>query len=70
MIAMKTMICNNSKSDEIEYQKYKSYSRSKWNKMRKDELLDVIYNLKLNVGKYQNKNKKEVINDIIKTISS
>jgi len=38
--------------------------------MRKDELLDVINNLKLNVGKYQNKKKSEVIKDIIQTISS
>ena len=52
------------------YKKYKEFSKSKWNKMRKDELLDVINNLKLNVGKYQNKKKSEVIQDIIQTISS
>jgi hypothetical protein len=52
------------------YKKYKEFSKSKWNKMRKDELLDVINNLKLNVGKYQNKKKSEVIKDIIQTISS
>lgn len=52
------------------YKKYKEFSKSKWNKMRKDELLDVINNLKLNVGKYQNKKKSEVIEDIIQTISS
>ena len=52
------------------FNQYKNFSKSKWNKMRKDELLDVINNLKLNVGKYQNKKKSEVIKDIIQTISS
>ena len=58
------------KNIKIDYSKYKKFSKSKWNKMRKDELLDVINNLKLNVGKYQNKKKSDVITDIIKTISS
>ena len=57
----------NNNSEKIV--KFKSYSKSKWNKMRKDELLDIINILKLNVGKYQNKKKSEVISDIIKTIS-
>lgn len=55
---------------KIDIDKYRKYTKSKWNKMRKDELLDVINNLKLNVGKYQNKKKSEVIQDIIQTISS
>ena len=55
---------------KINIDKYRKYTKSKWNKMRKDELLDVINNLKLNVGKYQNKKKSEVIQDIIQTISS
>ena len=57
------------KNVNTNYQKYRKYSKSKWNKMRKDELLDIINILKLNVGKYQNKKKSDVIKDIINTIS-
>ena len=69
-----TIDSNNEDSDSdknvnINYQKYREYSKSKWNKMRKDELLDIINILKLNVGKYQNKKKSDVIKDIINTIS-
>ena len=64
-------IYNSNKQDFTKiYNKYKGFSKTKWKRMRKDELLDIINILKLNVGKYQNKKKSEVIEDIIKTISS
>ena len=35
---------------------------------RKDELLDIINDLDLNVGEYQSKNKKDIANKILSTI--
>ena len=38
--------------------------------MRKDELLDIINNLDLNIGEYQSKTKKQIAQGIMKTTSA
>ncbi|VVU95182.1 hypothetical protein CPAV1605_907 [seawater metagenome] len=53
-----------------ESEKWKGYSLSKFLRMRKDELLDIINSLQLNIGEYQTKTKKEIASSIVNKLSA
>ena len=64
------MVINSDSEDKTKETHNIMYTESKLLRMRKDELLDIIHNLDLNIGEYQSKTKKQIAQGIMKTTTA